>query len=311
MNSADRTARGIGRRGRRLIGLTSVFIVATACAGSSDGAREPGAPTSGPSPHELVAAWDATISGSGGLPAMIVTSPLQDQIGEWSNAEGEHNKSALLSGRVVAGSDVAAATSPVTATIGAAGTAIRRVPVISAARAIVAIVAAGSPGNDCGGDCSPIVLLHPELITSRVATSAGPVDVPTWKFQVRDSTVQITQVAVDTAAFTRLPDIVPEAANMSFGQTATRTDPTHVTVTFDGSPTGEPPCGRTYAATTVESAQVVAIIIQDTTPAVPGGADQVCAAVGMSRTVTATLNASLGTRLVINGSTGTALALTN
>ena len=129
-------------------------------------------------------------------------------------------------------------------------------------------------------------------------------EVPLWSFQVRDSTVRITQVAVDTAALTRPPAILAQATNPSFDQTATRTDSTHVSVTFTGSPTGEPSCGRTYASTAVESAQVMAIVIQDTTPAVPGAADQSCTAIGMNRTVTATLNAPLGTRLIINGRTG-------
>ena len=298
MNAADRTA----RRGWRWIGLIGVFIVAAACANSPNNLGEPGAPTSGPAPQELVDAWDAAISSSGGgLPAVIMTSPLQDQIGEWSNAEAGHNKMALLSGRVVAGADVAAATAPVTATIGTAAAAMKRVPVISAARAAEAIVAGGNPANDCDEDCNPIVVQHPELITSRVSTTAGSMDVPTWSFQVRDSAVRITQVAVDTAALTRPPAIVDQATISSNDQTATRTGSTDVSVTFTGSLTGEPPCGRTYAATAVESAQVVAIVIQDTTPAVPGAADQTCTSVGMRRTVTATLNAPLGTRLIING----------
>lgn len=61
-----------------------------------------------PDVHALLAAWDSALSGVSGRP-LVITSALQDQIGDWSLSEGDNNKRALMDGQVLAGDDIAAA----------------------------------------------------------------------------------------------------------------------------------------------------------------------------------------------------------
>lgn len=256
-----------------------------------------------------MSAWDAAITKSG-HPALIVTSPLQDQVGNWSMAEGGHHKEALLSGRVVAGPGVGSAAAPTATQVGPAGGATRRVSLLTAAAAINVIAAAGSPGNSCDGDCTPLTLVRPTLGTSRVATTAGPMDAPTWSFQVRGSKVRVTQVAIDPSALTSPPAIAGGAAAVGTQtESAVLAGRTTVTVSFSGAPTSDPPCGQTYTATAVEAAQVVAILIAGTTPGGPAPADTVCPASAAIRTVDVTLTAPLGSRLLIDGGGGGVITL--
>ena len=230
-------------RMRRPTGLLAALILLAGCArGGHAGGSAPGnAGADQPSVRDFIAAWDEAIGQRNG-PAFIVTSPLQDQVGTWSMAEGAHNKEAVLSGRVVAGPGVIAARAPATGTVRPSGQPPKKVPVITAAQAVRAIAAAGSPSGPCDQGCAPLALAHARLVTSRVSTTAGPLDVPTWSFEVPGSKVRITRVAIDTTALIVPPAIAGgPAAVGAQTETAVLSGPTGVTVTFAGASTSDPP----------------------------------------------------------------------
>ncbi|GGL94597.1 hypothetical protein GCM10011594_13000 [Nakamurella endophytica] len=263
----------------------------------------------GPSPDAVVAAWEGTLQHVP-LPALIVTSSMPAQIGTWSVAEGGHNKLSLLSGRVVSGPDVARTPPPAAMTVTLPRTGGRRVGVITAEQAVAAIAASGSPDSSCDGDCTPVTLESPRLVLAPMKTTAGPVRLPAWTFQVRGSKVRISQVALAPAATVIPPELAggrPAVAGSDWS--ARLIGRTAVAVTFVGGPEGDGPCGHRYTATVTESDRVVAVSVDEADHA--EGSGVACSAIGARRTVTAELAGPLGRRLLVDGRTGQVVTVTN
>lgn len=108
------------------------------------------------SPQTVLAVWDAALTAST-TPPLVITAPLNGQIGSWEGPIGGNNKQALLGGQVRPGSDVTAQPRPAEQTITWANGQHRTIPAIPAAAAIAALVADGA-NSSCGG-CDPATAL--------------------------------------------------------------------------------------------------------------------------------------------------------
>jgi len=148
------------------------------------------------SPQTLLAAWDAALTASN-TPPLVVTAPLDGQIGSSENSVGDNNKQALLSGQVRPGTDVAAQPRPADQTITWANGQHRTMPAITAASAVAALVADGANGGCAGCKPATALTLHdPKLTHQRISTAAGFATIPVWSFAVNGSKVRVTAAAI-------------------------------------------------------------------------------------------------------------------
>ena len=136
------------------------------------------------SPQTVLASWDAALTASS-TPPLVITAPLDGQIGSWEGPIGGNNKQALIGGQVRPASDVTAQPRPAEQTITWANGQHRTIPAITAAAAVAALVADGS-NSSCGG-CDPVTALtlhDPQLMHQPISTAAAPATIPVWSFAV-------------------------------------------------------------------------------------------------------------------------------
>ena len=273
------------------------------------------------SPQTVLAVWDAALNSSS-TPSLVITAPLDGQIGSWEGPIGGNNKLALLGGQVRPGSDVAAQPRPAQRTITWANGQHRTIPTITATSAVAALVADGA-NSSCGG-CGPITALtlhDPKLTQQRIATAAGPATIPVWSFAVDGSTVRVTAAAIPRSLVLHpvLPGQTDQLWDGDPSITAHQSSDGSVTISFIGGAAGIGPCGANYSARLLESTQAVVVVIdqqenQQTRPTLdtPSAASAVtgCDAVGHLRTVQVRTAKPLGGRPIIDGHTGRALPLT-
>lgn len=300
-----------------LIGATVLSMIAGCASPSAD----PGGVVPVASPQTVLAAWDAALTASG-TPPLVITAPLEGQIGSWEGPIGENNKSALLSGQVRAGTDVAAQPRPANQTITWANGERRTFPVTTATAAIAVLVGDGANGG-CSG-CKPVTALtleDPKLIHQRMSTAAGPATIPVWSFAVNGSKVRVTVAAISRSSLVHpvLPGQKEQLWDGDPSFTAHQSSDGSVTISFIGAEGGTGPCSANYTAQLIESAHAVAVTIDQTQSDQSGPTvnapsvtrvETACDLVGHTRTVHVRPTQPLGGRPIIDGHTGIALSLT-
>ena len=247
--------------------------------------------------RQALARWAEAVRAAGGQEFSPV-GELTGQLGSWEPAVGDNAKRALLAGRVIA-TPALATTPPTGGAVTWPGGATTPVPVLSAAQALQALVAAGHP-DSCGG-CTPLRVTGASLGTGPVPTTRGSAQAPVWRFSLAGSGVILTRVAV---AANRTVTVTPPPWNagdppegLSIDDAAVSANGTTLTVGFVGAPQpASQPCGADYTGQAVESdTAVVVIILID-----PHQGDDACGAVGARRTATVPLARPLAGRAVLD-----------
>jgi hypothetical protein len=257
--------------------------------------------------REALARYDKAVLDAGGQQDFVPVGELTSQRGEWEPANGE-NKQALLSGRVRAASALGAAPRS-TGTVSWDNGATRVVPLISAEEALARLATAGN--GDCP-QCVPLDVVGARLTTMRIRTTRGPATVPAWEYTLKGTAVRVTRVAVTSSAAVTVtpPSWDPYNAPGGLGiesATTTTTSARQLTVTFTGAPNrADQPCGADYSTEAVESATAVVVIVIMH----PHGANEICTAIGASRTATVELAQPLGERAVLEVQQGLPVELT-
>jgi hypothetical protein len=257
--------------------------------------------------RDALARYDKAVGDAGGQQRFVPVGDLTGQLGDWEPANGDNNKGALLSGRVLAAAALPAAPQPTGKVTWESG-ATQTVPLIAADEALKQLTAAGA--GDCP-ECVPLEVTGARLTTARIQTTRGPAMAPAWEYTLKGTAVRVTRVAVASSATVtvRPPSWDPynTPGGLAIESATTTTTGRQLTVTFTGAPgPGSQPCGADYSAEAVESANAVVVIIIEQTHATA----EACTAVGARRTTTVDLAQPLGERAVLEVRQGLPVPLT-
>jgi len=251
--------------------------------------------------QEALARWAAAVEAGGGRQGFVPVGELTAQVGDWEEAVGGNNKSALYAGMVQAA--VALPTEiPREAAVHWDDGRTMTVRPISARQALQALVAAGD--KSCP-TCVPLRVTGARLSTAKLLTSRGAATTPAWEFTLKGTNVTVTRIAVaarDAIVVTPPPwDPNVSPAGMRIESATQTADGRQVTVGFTGAPEGrDKPCGADYSAEAVESDTAIVVIVVTH----PNGAAVACRAIGATRTATASLARPLGERTVLEVTQG-------
>lgn len=257
--------------------------------------------------RDALVRYDKAVADAGGSQGFVPVGDLTGQLGDWEPANGDNNKPALLSGRVLAATALPAAPLPTGEVIWQNG-ATQTVPLISADQALKQLIAAGT-GN-CP-ECVPLEVTSARLTAARIQTTRGPATAPAWEYTLKGTAVRVTRVAVASSATVTVtppswdPNNTP--GGLAIESATTTTTGRQLTVTFTGAagPASQP-CGADYSGEAVESANAVVVLIIEQTHAVA----EACTAVGARRTTTVDLARPLGGRAVLEVQQGQPVPLT-
>lgn len=244
--------------------------------------------------QEALDRWADAVARSGGASITFV-GPMTSQIGDWESAVGGNNEAALNAGMLEAVTTLPDDPPPRDEVRWLDGSTVA-VNVLSAVDALEDLVDAADRGG-CP-DCRPLRVTDAQLATGLVETSLGPAEAPMWVFTIAGTSVTVTRVAVDESVTVAPPpwnaDDPPQG--ISIDRAVGTADSEALEVSFIGAVNGrDEPCGADYTAEAVESELAVVVIVNERPN--PGGGS--CPAAGRTRTATATLDAPLGKRAVL------------
>jgi hypothetical protein len=305
---------------RRLLGLAAIAFAIAACSAQAPaissgtggttatspagGGAAPGA-TDPVAAHEraqaVLSAWAAAVAAAGNHADVTPVGELTGQIGDWEAAVGDNNKQALMAGMVFSDNPLPDQTPPDGTVAWQDGT-VTKVPVESAQDALVAI-GSTAEASSCSG-CTPLTVTDATLTSGPIQTSRGPATAPLWEFTVQGSAVKVTRVAIANAVVATSPGEGDPQLGLAVDSARGAVSGTDLTVSFVGAPDpGNVPCGEDYTAEAVESDLAIVVIVTRHPHDPPIG--EACSAVGARRTVTASLAAPLGDRVVLDLQQGT------
>ncbi|MBV9792811.1 MAG: hypothetical protein JO016_02625 [Actinobacteria bacterium] len=175
-------------------------------------------------------------------------------------------------------------------------------PLISAARAAARLTTTAtptpSPSSPSGSPGTRLIVTRVELGTAVFSTDRGQQALPAWRFSFRGATGTADVLAVATASRfwpAGLRPLPPREDATERGR-STRT----LMLTTSGEPAGTGPCQATYTVRQASSAHAVALYVVETPH---GGGSGVCAASAAQVTLTVTLPAPLGNRVLVDALT--------
>jgi hypothetical protein len=239
--------------------------------------------------------WANAVAAAGGASAIVVVGDLTSQIGDWEAAVGDNNKPALYAGMVELPTDVRVE-APSNGDVRWSDGTTTAVPLLTAQQAVAAIQATTS--GPCP-ECRPLRIRRARLASGPVETSRGPASAPIWEFDLQDTAVKLTRVAIANAVSLQPPAWDPNEApaGLTIDSATVSGGGRDLTVAFVGAPEpGSQPCGEDYTAEAVES-ELAVVIIVTRHPHMTIGA---CSAIGASRTADVRLAAPLGGRAVLD-----------
>jgi hypothetical protein len=286
--------------------LLAILLVVAACAPPAGGPGGSGVNLTGnetrqpldrvhQQAQDALERWADAVRTSGGASITFV-GDVTGQIGDWEEAVGENNKSALMAGLIEAATPLSDATPSRDKVRWLDGSEVD-VNVLSAADTFDALVAAAAKDSACP-DCTPLVITGAQLATGLVDTSRGAANAPAWVLSIEGTSVKVTRIAVDESVTVDPP---PWNANdppvgISIESATGSEDSKKLTVSFVGAVNGaDQPCGADYTAEAVESDLAVVIILHEHR----NPAEVACRAVGTTRTAKVTLDMPLGKRAVL------------
>ena len=243
---------------------------------------------------------------AGGQSAFVPVGELTAQVGDWEEAVGGNNKSALMAGLVEAAVSLPVETPPAGELRWQDGST-KTVRLISAQGALSGLKADG--GGSCP-ECVPLLITGARLATGPIDTNRGPARAPVWEFTLQGTAVRVTRVAIAGSVSVVVP--VPSKASdwplgISIDSATGIVGGKKLTVSFTGAPgTGDHGCGADYTAEVVESPTAVVVIV---TEHAHNGLFAACSAVGAVRTAEVELSAPLGDRAVLEVREGRPVAV--
>jgi hypothetical protein len=265
----------------------ALFLLAACGAVSGTGAAYPSPPTSAlvpwrsfPAtqvPRPIILFWDVRPTGGG------YTSG-DGKIAGFCN---KYTLSAALPGQVPAH---AVATWP-------DGTSATYSP-ISASSAFFAMSHAPTAmqSQDCAR-VAPLDITGVRFGTAEIATDRGTATMSAWLFTAAGVMGDLPYPALPQSAFWN-----GSLTGLSLGEGATVSPDGHtLTFRFTGAPATAGPCGADYSGAVAESSSAVAVAVL-AIPHESSGGPVACLAIGAMRTVTVSLAAPLGGRVVLNAS---------
>ena len=257
--------------------------------------------------HDALQRWADAVAAAGGQQGFVIVGDATGQIGDWEVPVGSNNKSALMSGKVVALVALSDET-PAAAEVRWKDGSVQTLPTISAAQALKDLQTAGV--QPCP-ECDALKVTGAKLTTAQIVTSRGPATVPAWEFSLQGTAVHVTRVAISASASVSVspPPWNPNDSpvGLSIDSASGTVGGRQLTVSFVGAPKpGSQPCGADYTAEAVESQTAVVVIVIEHRHATSG----VCRAVGATRTATAQLAAPLGDRAVLEVKEGLPVPVT-
>lgn len=240
--------------------------------------------------------WADAVAAAGGQQGFVLVGEATGQVGDWEEPIGSNNKSALMAGKLVAAvalSDQAPPPGQVHWNDGS----VRAVPIISAARGLLAVQTSGA--QDCP-ECDALKVTGARLVAIGIDTSRGPATAPAWEFSLDGTAVHVTRVAVAQSANVSVSpppwDPNDPPVGLSIQSASASASGRQLTVSFVGSRyPGSEPCGADYTAEGVESTTAVVVIVIEHR----NMTDVVCEAIGHGRTATVLLASPLGDRAVL------------
>jgi hypothetical protein len=240
--------------------------------------------------------WAAVVAKVGD--AFAPVEDLTRVVGGFSGPRAGEQKLAVIGGALRARAPLAAG--PSTGTIRWVDRSTLATPLLSAAAALAAVPRQAP----CPTGCVPVEVTAARLLTMTVNTTRGAAEVPTWRFTLAGTSVELLQAAVPASRVTALtspygPDPTRSAHLAADGRT--------LIVSFMGAPLSRShQCGADYTAEVVESpTAVVPIVVEH-----PHGGIGSCASSGAVRTATVLLAAPLGSRAVLDLRSGLPMAVT-
>lgn len=275
---------------RAIIGALVAASLLAACAGFGDDTARL---------HQqakaALARWADAVAAAGGPSPVVLVGERTGQVGDWEEAVGGNNKSALYAGLLEAPANLRSGAPPGAVVMWPDGTTAA-VAVISADQALAAIRTDGT-SSPCS-DCTSLRVTAADLATLTIQTSRGAATGPVWEFSIEGTAVKVTRVAI-ADAITVVPPRwdannapVGLAIDSATGTVAGR----ELTVGFIGAPLpGDQPCGEDYTTESVESDLAIVVIVTRH----PHSLIEACTAVGAARTATVKLASSLGSRAVL------------
>ncbi len=243
---------------------------------------------------------------AGGQSAFVPVGELTAQVGDWEEAVGGNNKSALMAGLVEAAVSLPAETPPDGELRWQDGST-KTVRLVSAQKALSGLKADG--GGSCP-ECVPLRITGARLATGPIDTSRGPAQAPVWEFTLQGTAVRVTRVSI--AGSVSVVVLVPSKSSdwplgISIDSATGNVGGQKLTVGFTGAPAaGDQGCGADYTAEAVESPTAVVVIV---TEHAHNGLFAACSSVGAVRTAEVELSAPLGDRAVLEVREGRPVAV--
>ena len=304
-------------RRSRLIVATALLVATLAACGGHDNYPSASAGVTTTSGQQLerqrqqardaLTRWADAVAAAGGQQGFVIVGDATGQIGDWELQVGENNKSALMSGKVVAAVALSDAT-PAAAEVRWKDGSIQTLPTISPAQALKDLQAAGVQACP---ECDALQVTDAKLTTAQIETSRGAATVPAWEFSLQRTAVRITRVAISARANISVTppswDPNDSPVGLSIDSASGTVGGRQLTVTFGGAPQpGSQPCGADYTAEAVESQTGVVVIVIEHRNSFDGA----CTLVGATRTATVQLAAPLGDRAVLEVKEGLPVPVT-
>jgi hypothetical protein len=259
--------------------------------------------------QQVLDRWaQATASAASG--SVVIAGDLTSG-GGWDGPNAGDQKIAFLSG-VVDATPALPTSAPAPGQVVWADGTTQSVALLSAAEALQAMTdELAARGGDCS-DCQSLHVTAAELISGVVDTPRGPATAPLWQFEWAPG-----DEPIDPITYVAIRDLIVVAplktgavAGIGIDRAYGNADSSEVTVEFVGSPYGgDNPCGADYTAEAVESDLAIVVIVHESHAA--SGGPQPCAAVGATRTATASLSAPMGERVVLDIQDGAPVPVSN
>jgi hypothetical protein len=291
------------RHGIPVLALIAVAALTLAGCGDADAGR-----LQDEARADLARYADAVAS-SGGASGFQPAGELTGQVGNWELAVGSNNKMALYGGLVEAAQPLSSSQPPDGTITWADGT-MSTVTLLSAAAALDQMRVTATGGCiGCDPTPAPLRVTGATLTRVSIGTSRGQATVPAWAFTIEGTAVQATRVAVAQTVTVVPPAWDPSHPRIGLSIMSADLAANGVTLTFSfvGSPyPASQGCGEDYTGEAIESDLAVVAVVHVQKNPIPGS----CAAVGASRTATATLATPLGSRAVLEVQQGLPVPVT-
>jgi hypothetical protein len=174
-------------------------------------------------------------------------------------------------------------------------------PVVTAAQALAAMRAEGTPAVGNPHRPTPLVVTSIRFGESSFATDRGTRALPAWLFSFADVQNPVAVLAVAPSSRFAAPGQSSASVGARLGP-----DGRTATITFVGAQPGNGPCGADYTVFQIASDNAVALYVRET-PHHAADPNVACSAVGYQRREVTVFGSPLGNRVLVDTKTKAAV----